>query len=100
MSRRVASPHAVNIGDLRRMARARLPDAVFDYLDGGSEDEITLTENVKAFGEFRFRPRHAVCVSAPALATSVMGQPVALPFLLAPIGYSRLIHPDGEAAAA
>ena len=91
---------AVNINDLRAMARARLPDAVFDYLDGGAEGEITLTENTQAFRGYCFRPRHAVHIPSPQLATTIMGQAIALPAMLAPIGYSRLIHPAGEVAAA
>ena len=68
---RVASPRVVNIADLRRLARARLPDAIFDYLDGGAEDEITLGENIHAFGEYNFRPRHGVSVPRPAAQWSV-----------------------------
>ena len=100
MRSRVAPPRVLNVGDLRRLARARLPNAVFDYMDGGAEDEVTLTENVRAFGEYRFRPRHAVFVPSPDLAVTVMGQKIAMPAMLAPIGYSRLVHPEGEVAAA
>ena len=49
---KIASPRAVNIEDLRRLAKARLPAAVFDYLDGGAEDEITLRENSRAFRDY------------------------------------------------
>jgi L-lactate dehydrogenase (cytochrome) len=97
---RVASPRAINVADLRRLARARLPDVVFDYLDGGAEDEITLKANSVAFCDYGFRPRHGVSMSMPALAVEVMGQTIAWPAMLAPIGLSRLIHPEGEAAAA
>ena len=55
-------PAVVNIGDLRRMAQRRLPAAVFDYLDGGAEGEVTLRENCQAFEDVKFRPRHAVAV--------------------------------------
>ena len=96
---RVASPRAVHIGDLRRLARARLPDVVFDYLDGGAEDEITLRENSRIFGDYIFRPRHAVHVPAPDLSVTIMGQTMALPAMLAPIGYSKLIHAEGELGA-
>jgi isopentenyl diphosphate isomerase/L-lactate dehydrogenase-like FMN-dependent dehydrogenase len=91
---------AINIQDLRRMARRRLPKVVFDYVDGGAEDEITLRENEQAFGELIFRPRHAVSFPKCNLCTRVLGLDLSLPFLLAPVGYSRLIHPLGEIAAA
>ena len=90
---------AVNIADLRRLAEKRLPRAVFDYLDGGSEGEITLKENARVFSDYIFRPRHAVHVPAPELSVTIMGETMAMPALLAPIGYSRLIHPDGELGA-
>lgn len=90
----------VNIEDLRRMAKGRLPRAVFDYLDGGAEDEITLAENCRAFRELRFRPRNAVAVSKCDMGIEVLGHQLSVPFLLAPVGYSRLMHPGGEVAAA
>ena len=64
MTRRVAAPHVVNIADLRRLSKRRLPRMVFDYLDGGAEAEITLRDNSKAFEEVTFRPRGAVSVPA------------------------------------
>jgi L-lactate dehydrogenase (cytochrome) len=91
---------AVNIQDLRTMAQRRLPDVVFDYLDGGAEDETTLRRNVKVFSELTFRPRHAVSFPQCNLQSRVLGFDLSLPFLLAPIGYSRLMHPAGEIAAA
>ncbi|HTZ47765.1 MAG TPA: alpha-hydroxy acid oxidase [Verrucomicrobiae bacterium] len=91
---------AVNIQDLRELARRRLPNVVFDYLDGGAEDEITLRANSQVFSELTFRPRHAVCCPQCDLRVRVLGQDLALPFLLAPVGYSRLMHPVGEVGAA
>lgn len=87
---------AVNVADLRRIAEARLPAVVFDYLDGAAEDEATLKDNCQAFKNWIFRPRHGVEIDAPNLAVDVMGQRLAWPALLAPIGYSALMHPDGE----
>jgi len=87
---------AVNIADLRRMARARLPRVVFDYLDGGADDERTLRDNARAFRRWNFRPRHGVKVPTPDLSVTVMGQKLAWPAMAAPIGYSGLMHPDGE----
>ena len=99
-SRAVASPRVVCIEDFRRIARRRIPKAVFDYLDGGAEAEVTLRENCRAFQDITFRPRHAVVCASCDLATSVLGIDLSLPFMLAPVGYSRLMHPGGEVAAA
>jgi len=99
-SRRVASPRVVAIDDLRPLARRRVPKAVFDYLDGGAEGEVTLRENCRAFQDVSFRPRHAVNFPTCDLGTRVLGFDLSLPFLLAPVGYSRLMHPEGEIAAA
>jgi isopentenyl diphosphate isomerase/L-lactate dehydrogenase-like FMN-dependent dehydrogenase len=97
---RLNSPRIVNIEDLRRMARRRLPRAVFDYMDGGAGDEVTLRENCHAFQEVVLRPRHAVAMERCDLRTRVLGNDIAFPAILAPVGYSRLMHPDGELAAA
>jgi isopentenyl diphosphate isomerase/L-lactate dehydrogenase-like FMN-dependent dehydrogenase len=97
---RLNSPRIVNIEDLRRMARRRLPRAVFDYMDGGAGDEVTLRENCRAFQEVVLRPRHAVAMERCDLRTRVLGNDIAFPAILAPVGYSRLMHPDGELAAA
>jgi isopentenyl diphosphate isomerase/L-lactate dehydrogenase-like FMN-dependent dehydrogenase len=99
-SRSVASPRVINIGDLRRLACSRLPKVVFDYLDGGAEDEITLQSNCSAFNEVTFRPRNAVSVPNCDLRTTILGSHLTSPMMLAPIGYSRLMHPGGEVAAA
>lgn len=100
MSDAVASPHVVSIEDFRSLARRRVPKTVFDYLDGGAEGEVTLRENCRAFEDITFRPRHAVALSNCALSTRVLGFDLSLPFLLAPVGYSRLMHPGGEVVAA
>lgn len=90
----------VNIEDLRRMAQRRLPRSVFDYLDGGAEGELTLAENCRAFRDVLFRPRGAVAVGNCDLKIQVLGHELAFPAMLAPVGYSRLMHPEGEVAAA
>jgi L-lactate dehydrogenase (cytochrome) len=92
--------HVVNISDFRPLAQRRLPKAVFDYLDGGADGEITLRENCRAFEDIIFRPRCAVASSDCGLKTTVLGQELSFPAMLAPIGYSRLMHPGGEVAAA
>jgi isopentenyl diphosphate isomerase/L-lactate dehydrogenase-like FMN-dependent dehydrogenase len=91
---------AINVDDLRSLARRRLPRVVFDYVDGGAEDEITLRENCRAFQAITFRPRQAAFTGGSDLRTRVLGTDLALPFILAPVGYSRVIHPQGEAGAA
>ncbi len=90
----------VNIEDLRLLARRRVPKSVFDYLDGGAETELTLRENCRAFQEVTFRPRGAVAVDRCSLETRVLGHELSFPAMLAPVGYSRLMHPGGEVAAA
>ena len=99
-SRAVASPRVVCVEDLRPLARQRVPRAVFDYIDGGAEGEVTLRENCRAFQDVTFRPRQAIAVPGCDLRTRVLGLDLALPFLLAPVGYSRVLHPAGEVAAA
>lgn len=90
----------LTISDLRDAARRRLPRVVFDYIDGGAEGEVTLRENCRAFESVVFRPRCAVATSTCALQTTVLGTELALPFMLAPVGSSRLFYPRGEEAAA
>lgn len=82
------------------MAQARVPRAVFDYIDGGAEGEVTLRENRRAWEEICFRPRNAVATPKPDTRTKVLGSDVALPMILAPLGSSRMFHPEGEIGAA
>src|ERR1700754_2785385 len=95
----LASPRVVNIKDMRRLARARLPAGVFDYLDGAADEEVTLKDSERAFKEVLFKPRFAVALPSCDLSVTVLGQKLDVPFLLGPIGYSRLMHPRGELAA-
>jgi len=82
------------------MAQRRLPRVVFDYVDGGAETEATLRDNSKAYEELTFRPRGAVAIPSCDLRTTVMGHDLQLPFILAPVGSSRMLYPNGEALAA
>ena len=91
---------AINIADLRRLAKRRLPRVVFDYIDGGADGEVTLRENCRIFDDVTFRPRNAVTTAQCDLRTTVLGATLELPFLLAPVGSSRLFYPRGEEAAA
>jgi L-lactate dehydrogenase (cytochrome) len=90
----------VNVEDLRLRAKRRLPRVVFNYVDGGADDERTLHDNCAAFQDVTFRPRQAVAFPSYDLRTRVLGSEIALPAVLAPVGYLRLIHPAGELAAA
>jgi isopentenyl diphosphate isomerase/L-lactate dehydrogenase-like FMN-dependent dehydrogenase len=90
----------VNIEDLRQAARRRLPRSVFDYIDGGADGEVTLRENCRAFEDITFRPRSAVATPPPDLRTTVLGTPIAVPFIFAPVGSSRMFWPRGEEVAA
>jgi L-lactate dehydrogenase (cytochrome) len=99
-ARSVESPRVLNIEDLRRAARRRLPRVVFDYIDGGAEDEWTLRANSRAFETVTLRPRCAVAVPSCDLRTVVLGASLPMPLILAPVGSSRVIHPRGEEAAA
>jgi isopentenyl diphosphate isomerase/L-lactate dehydrogenase-like FMN-dependent dehydrogenase len=98
--RRAASPRIVNIDDLRSLARRRMPKAVFEYLDGGADGEVTMRNNCRAFEEVYFRPRSAIAVARRDLHTKILGVEMSMPLLLAPCGFSRLMHPAGEIAAA
>lgn len=100
MNHTLNSSQVVNIADLRRIAKRRLPKSVFDYLDGGAEAEVTLDENCRVFRDVTFRPRGAVAVAECNLTTRVLGHELSFPAMLAPVGYSRLMHPEGEVAAA
>jgi L-lactate dehydrogenase (cytochrome) len=100
MSRSVQPPSVLNIEDLRRAAKRRLPRVVFDYIDGGAENEWTLRANCRAFEAVTFRPRCAVAVPSCDLQTVVLGTSLPMPLILAPVGSSRLIYPRGEEAGA
>jgi len=98
---RALPPHrVVNIEDLRQAARRRLPRAMFDYIDGGADRELTLAANCRAFEQVTFRPRSAVALPSVSTRTTVLGHELALPFLLAPVGSSRMFFPRGEEVAA
>jgi L-lactate dehydrogenase (cytochrome) len=91
---------AASIADLRRIARRRLPRGVFDYIDGGAEDERALRGNVAAFGARTFRPRVLRDVGSVDPSTTLLGSPIAFPLVLAPTGFTRIADPDGELAVA
>lgn len=92
--------HAGTIGELREAARRRMPRVIFDYLDGAAGDELAARRNLAALSAVELAPRVLVDVSRIETSTSVLGQPVSLPLLGAPMGLAGLLHPGGEVALA
>ena len=91
---------AACIDDYRRIAKRRLPFGVFDYIDGGAEDERTLARNVTTFADLEFKPRVLRDVSNIDTSTMIFGRPAAMPLILAPTGFTRIAHSQGELAVA
>ena len=91
---------ANNIADLRRLARGRLPRPIFDYIDGGADDEVSLERNVSAFSKYEIVPDVLTNVSSIRTGTRLFGQEVAWPLMLAPTGLTRMFHGDAELAVA
>jgi L-lactate dehydrogenase (cytochrome) len=89
-----------NIEDLRQLSRRRLPRALFDYADRGSYDEVTLRANRADLDAIHLRQRVLVDVSKVSLATTLLGEPVAMPVAIAPTGMAGLFHRDGEVQGA
>jgi isopentenyl diphosphate isomerase/L-lactate dehydrogenase-like FMN-dependent dehydrogenase len=87
---------ATSVHDLRRMARARLPRAVFDFVDGAACDERSARANVDDYGAVRFVPRLLRDVSRTSVATTLLGTPVAAPIAIAPTGLATMVHPDAD----
>jgi L-lactate dehydrogenase (cytochrome) len=98
IERRLA--RAASVEDLRRIARRRLPGGVFDYIDGGAEDERTLRANQDAFAGVGFRPRVLRGIEGVDTSATVLGRPLDLPLVLAPTGFTRIADPQGELAVA
>ncbi|MGH2929029.1 MAG: alpha-hydroxy acid oxidase, partial [Solirubrobacteraceae bacterium] len=96
--RRLAS--ALTIYDLRDIARRRTPRAAFDYTDGAAESEISLRRARQAFEDVEFHPSILRDVSTVDTSTTVFGGPSALPFGIAPTGFTRLMQTEGEIAGA
>ncbi len=89
-----------SVGDARRRAARSVPRALFDYIDGGAEDEVTLDENIRAFREVAFRPRMAGTKGLPVTSTSLLGTALSMPVILAPCGLVRFMHLDGASGVA
>jgi L-lactate dehydrogenase (cytochrome) len=96
--RRLAA--AANVDDLRRIAQRRLPAGVFDYVDGGAEDELSMRANRDAYGGYEFSPRVLRDVSTVDTRSTLLGSAVPIPLVLAPTGYTRIVDSEGELAVA
>ena len=90
----------VNVADAERAGQEKLERGPRDYFAGGAGDEITLRENVAAWGHWRLRPRVLTDVHEVSTASEVLGGPVSMPVLVAPVAYQRMAHPEGEAGMA
>ena len=91
---------AADVEDLRRLAKRRLPGGVFDYIDGGAEDELSLDRNIAGYRNIEFRPRILRDVSKIDTSTTLLGRPIGLPLVLAPTGFTRIADSQGELAVA
>ena len=89
-----------SIADLREVARKRVPRAIFQYLDHGSYDEVTLRRNRGDLEALRFRQRVLIDVTRQSLSKDILGVPASMPVVLAPCGLTGLVHRDGEILAA
>jgi L-lactate dehydrogenase (cytochrome) len=98
IERRLA--RAASVADLRRIARRRLPAGVFDYIDGGADDERTLAANERAFARTTFRPRVLRGIGDVDVSSTLLGRPLGYPLVLAPTGFTRIADPQGELAVA
>lgn len=91
---------AASVEDLRKIARRRLPGGVFDYIDGGAEDERSLAASQRAFADVTFRPRVLRGIKGVEIESSLLGKPLSYPLVLAPTGFTRIADPEGELAVA
>jgi isopentenyl diphosphate isomerase/L-lactate dehydrogenase-like FMN-dependent dehydrogenase len=91
---------ALDVEEMRARARRKLPRAVYDAIDGGAGDEVTLRQNRAAFGRIALRPRALADVSEVSLATEVLGTPISMPLFLAPCGFARMCDSEAELAVA
>jgi L-lactate dehydrogenase (cytochrome) len=97
-SRRLSKCHSIS--DLRRLAQRQLPSPIFNYLDGGAEEETTLRRNTAAFDDEMIIPRCLVDVTSVATKVNLLGQDLEWPVICSPAGSQRFYHADGELAAA
>ena len=91
---------AADVGDLRSMAKKRMPAGCFDYIDGAAQDEVTAVNNVSSFKNYYFRPRVLRDVAAISTTTTLLGGQIPFPVMIAPTGFDRIAHSQGELAVA
>ena len=89
-----------NINDFRKLAKNNLPAPIFNYIDGGSDDEITLKRNTESFSKCDLVPNILTSVGEPNLSTTVLGQKIDMPLFLSPVAMQRLFHHEGDRASA
>ena len=89
-----------DVFDLRLAAKRRIPRPVFDYVDGAADEEIAVAANTAAFRSWRFLPRVLAGVASADTSAALLGASLPVPLLLGPVGYTRMLHPDGEIGAA
>jgi L-lactate dehydrogenase (cytochrome) len=87
-----------NIEDLRKIARRKLPAPLFNYIDGGADDETNVHGNTYAFDDVKLVPEYLVDITEIDLSTTVLGRKISMPLFIAPTGMTRLFHHDGETA--
>ena len=90
----------INVADFERLAAGKLDAGALGYFAGGAGDELTLRDNVEAWGRWRLRPRVLVDVSTVTTAIELLGGPLSMPVLIAPVAYQRLVDPEGEVGMA
>lgn len=98
IQRRLSS--CANVDDYRRIAKRRLPAGIFDYIDGAAEDESAMSRNASRFTDRTLVPRVLRDVSAVDTSTEILGASASMPLIIAPTGFPRIAHPDGELATA
>ena len=91
---------AFNVEEMRQLAKGRLPKFIFDYLDGGADDEWVLKNNRRAFEDYKLLTQVLQDVSEVDLSTTILGLETDAPFILSSTGASRFFHPEGEVAVA
>jgi (S)-mandelate dehydrogenase len=91
---------ALNIAELRDIARRRVPGFVFEYVESGAEDEVTLRGNLEALARLRLIPQTLVDTSARHLRSTILGRPANAPLIIAPTGLNGMLHPDGDVTLA
>jgi L-lactate dehydrogenase (cytochrome) len=96
--RRLAACH--DIHELRKSARRVIPRPVFDYVDGAADEELSMAANVRAFRRWRFQPRALTGITTVDTATRLLDRDLPLPLVMAPTGYTRMMHPAGESGVA